>query len=149
MATSRPTPPPSSTTTTYDPPPRSGRLSRSSSSSRSPAAAPAPTGPTPSTGPGATASPAAAAGEAFADADWSEWTSTYTDVRPADEAALEELVKRTTALNESAWTAEVEPDWLQIAYTPEHVRVRLRGTGVDVHLDPRQIAGEVRPPHGV
>ena len=63
---------------------------------------------------GATASPAANAGEAFADADWSEWTSTYTDVRPADEAALEGFVKRTTALNESAWTAEVEPDWLQI-----------------------------------
>jgi hypothetical protein len=77
----------------------------------------------------------AAQGEPFEDVDWAGWTGTYTEVREADAANLEELVVRTDALRATAWTATMEPGSVDVAVSPTHVRIRL--SGVDVHLDPQ------------
>lgn len=71
--------------------------------------------------------------------DYEHWKPVYGEVRPAMAGDVESLRRRVLDLNGSAYTAMVPLMGLEIASTPDHVRVRFgEGApgGFDLHLDP-------------
>jgi hypothetical protein len=73
-------------------------------------------------------------------ADYDTWQPTYRDVRAATEDDLVELRERVDELDASAYTVQVPAMGLEVARSPEHVRVSL-GDAWELHLDP-EAAGE-------
>jgi hypothetical protein len=78
-------------------------------------------------------------------ADYDRWRPTYRDVRAATEGDVLELGERVDRLNASAYTVQVPAMGIEVARSPEHVRVSM-GAGTpdihELHLDPRAMGEE-------
>jgi hypothetical protein len=77
-------------------------------------------------------------------ADYDRWRPTYRDVRAATAGEVLELGERVDRLNASAYTVQVPAMGIEIARSPEHVRVSTGAGTPDVyelHLDPRATGG--------
>ena len=72
-------------------------------------------------------------------ADYEHWQPSYTDVRPATADDVDDLRQRVVDVNESSYTVTVALMGVELASSPQHVRVRFAAgspDGFDVHLDP-------------
>lgn len=76
--------------------------------------------------------------------DYETWEPSYGDVRPATADDVESLSQRVRDLNATSYTVEAPLMGLEIASTPDHLRVRFGGGGAggfDLHLDPTDTTG--------
>ncbi len=79
-------------------------------------------------------------------ADYDTWQPSYRDVRAATAADIEVLRGRMADLAATSYTTRVPAMDLEIAHSPEHLRVRIGGAwtgGYDVHLDPGAMGEEM------
>lgn len=77
-------------------------------------------------------------------ADYDAWQPTYRDVRAATADDVLELSERVDGLAATAYTVQVPAMGIEIARSPEHVRVSTGAGTPDVyelHLDPRATGG--------
>jgi hypothetical protein len=75
-------------------------------------------------------------------ADYDTWQPIYRAVRAATEDDLLDLRERVDKLDASAYTVQVPTMGLEVARSPEHVRVSL-GDGWELHLDPDSAGKEL------